>query len=290
MHITGDLLGRRTNLNSRTAKQLFVHNLRVNGLKAIVYCYGLSASRYVEYASAISFLSLSAEQSSEILELGSGHSILPSFWQKMRFETLILDINRTALKWQAEKSRRSSSQTVGVILGDMRYLPFKDRSIGKISCVSAIEHIPGEGDVEAAVEMGRILKGDGVCVVSFPLSPYQQSCFKRHWATGIPVFLQRLFKVFLPTVLSKLGVDRTSSYFERFFSQEDAYRRIVSSSKCRKEDHLTIRSGYKTKILYEKIIPMGAITMIEYLTAFFLETSRKEKGTDAIILELKKQI
>jgi hypothetical protein len=208
----------------------------------------------------------------------------------MHFETLILDINRAALKWQIKKSKEMSPHTVNVVLADMKYLPFKDGSIGKISCVSAIEHIPGEGDIEAAAEMGRVLKDDGVCAVSFPLSPHQQSCFKYHWATGIPVLLQSLFRVFLPTVLNKLGVDRTSSYFERFFSQEDVHRRITSSSGCLKKDCLTLRCGHKTKILYEKIIPMGAITIIEYLTAFSLKTNRQEKNIDAVILKLKKQV
>jgi len=258
----------------------------VNGLKAVIYCFGMSASRYIEYSVALKFLSPKSGQF--FLEVGCGHSILPTFWQKLGMETLVLDTNRNALRWQARKSKEMAVTTNVAFLGDARYLPFKDRSIDAVSCISTIEHIPGDDDTKTASEIGRVLKDDGICIMSLPLSQRRESYIRRNWAVGIPPLMQRALTSFLPTILSKFNVDRTCSYFERFFSQEDLDKRIIRPSQCIKEDYLTIRSGRTIKIVHQKIIPTGVLTILEYLVAKFLTTSKQTKNADAIIMKLKK--
>jgi SAM-dependent methyltransferase len=273
----------------RLAEQLLVHNIRINGLKALVYCYGLSASRYVEYAAAFAFLSRSVRQNDTIVEVGCGHSIHPSFWQRLGLDVLIVDTNRDALKWQRGKDNEMANTSFSAVLADMRYLPFGEGSIDGASCISAIEHISDDGDVKAAFEIGRILKDDGVCIVSFPLSSRYRSHFQRHWAAGIPPLMQSLFGFCLPIILRKLRVDRTGSYFERFYSHEDIMKRIVNPSKCVEEDHLALESGKTIKFLHQKIVPTGVFTLLEYFLAKFITVDKNVKGADAIILKLRKQ-
>jgi hypothetical protein len=129
---------------------------------------------------------------------------------------------------------------------------------------------------------------EGVCVISFSLSLYEESYFKNSWTTGIPPLVERLFNACLPTILHKLNVDRTSSYFERFYSQADICRRIVAPSKCVKEDYLTLRSGPLTKLLHQRIIPTGVVVVIEYVIARFMTTSKGTRYADAVILKLAK--
>lgn len=270
-------------------KQLLIHDIHVNGLKALVYCFGLSASRYIEYSQTLVFLLPGAKQGDLILELGCGYSILPTFWQKLGMETIILDLNRNALKWQIIKSKKVTNATPMAIFADMQYIPIRSASINKISCISTIEHIPGKtGDVTAAIEIGRILKTSGICVISFPLSSRSQSCIENQWTLGIPPLMQRIFKRCLPAILKALHVDRSKSYCERFFSKQDVCKRIIKPLKCVREDYITLRSGAFLKLVYKKIIPTGVLTIFEYFAAKFLKTSKQMRNADAIVLKLKK--
>lgn len=270
------------------ARQLLVHNIHVNGLKAVIYSYGLSASRYVEYAGALTFLLPELKQGGTILDVGCGHSILPAYWQRLNLKTITLDANRDALKWQVRKSKRIANVFFQAVLADMRHMPFKTKSILGVSCISAIEHIRGNGDIKVASEIGRILKKNGISIISIPLSSHEKSYAKTRWTTGIPPVLQSLFKFCLSTILSKLGVDRTSSYFERFFSNTDVYKRIIEPSDCLKEDCFMLKSGYIIKLIYAKIFPIGVLTLIEYLVAKFLMTSKRVRKGDALVLKLRK--
>jgi ubiquinone/menaquinone biosynthesis C-methylase UbiE len=274
-------------LTTEIAKQLFIHNIHVNGSGAVIYCYGLSASRYIEYAGAIAFLLSRIKRGDTILEVGCGHSILATFWQKLQIDTIVLDTNRNALKWQARTSKEMANALSCVVLADMRYLPFIDQSMMGVSCISAIEHIHGDGDIETASEIGRILKVSGACVISVPLALHE-SYLKLHWAAEVPPLMQSLLHACLPAILRRLQVDRTSSYSERFFSQEDMSRRIVVPSKCVMEDRFVLKSGRLTKFIHQKIIPTGFLSLLEYLIAKFLPTSRNIEGADAIVIELRR--
>lgn len=270
-------------------KQLLIHNLHLNGPKALIYCFGLSASRYIEYSQALAFLLPGAKRGDLILELGCGYSILPTFWQKVGMETMLLDLNRNALKWQIMKSKKMTNNAPMAVLADIRHIPLRSASISRISCISTIEHIPGKmGDVAATLEIGRILKAGGICVISFPLSPYPQSYIENQWTLGIPPLMQKIFKTCLPAILNALHVDRSKSYCERFFSRQDVYKRIINPLKCVREDHVTLRSGAFLKLVYKKIIPTGVLTILEYFTAKLLKTSKKIQNADAIVLKLKK--
>jgi ubiquinone/menaquinone biosynthesis C-methylase UbiE len=271
-----------------TFAQLFVHNVRLNGLRATLYCFGLSASRYIEYTSALIFLSSELKASSIILETGCGHSILPTLLAKSDLEVVTLDISRDALKWQIHKSRETLSKSLHAVLADGRNLPFKDASISVISCISAIEHIPGNGDIQAAREMGRVLEPNGLCIISFPLSTRLISYSKREWTAEIPPLIKRFSKFFLPMIFEKFKVDRTLSYFERFYSLKDVHKRIIASSCCIKEDYLALKSGWFVKFFYERLIPTGVFTPLEFVMARFLTVSKYTQDIEAVILKIRK--
>lgn len=262
--------------------------MHLNGLKATLYCFGLSASRYIEYASALTFLFSELKASNIILEIGCGHSILPTLWAESGSRVITIDISRDALKWQINKSRKILNDSLHAVLADGKNLPFKDGTISVISCISAIEHIPGNGDIQAAYETGRVLKPNGLWIVSFSLSPYSNSYSKRDWAAEIPPLVKRVFKSFLPIMFHKFKVDRTPSHFERFYSLEDVHKRIIMPSRCIKEDHLTLKSGRIIKFIYDSIIPTGVLTPLEFLMARLLTLSKHAKNMDAIILKIRK--
>ncbi len=281
---TNNSLGQAIN---RRSNELLNHNVRMNSLKALLYCCGLSASRYIEYSLVLIFLLPRMEQDCTVLEVGCGHSIIPTFWQRLGVRTVILDSSSEGLKWQMRKSRKLSNSLADAVLADMRYLPFKDGSICRVSCISAIEHVPADGDIEAASDIGRVLKNDGELVVSFPLSLQSKSHSRDCRASGIPPLMQGIFGKLLPTIFKKFGVDRTDSYFERFFSYSDVQKRIVVPSKCIMKDYFTLKSVRRTKFLHQRLFPTGVLTILEYFIAHFLVVS-KEKDADAIVLKLGK--
>jgi ubiquinone/menaquinone biosynthesis C-methylase UbiE len=174
-------------------------------------------------------------------------------------------------------------------LADVRYLPFACGSVSGASCISALEHVPADGDIKAAIEIGRILKPKSVWVVSVPLSTDRSGYCKKHWAAEIPSLIQRLFGVCLPIIMRTLNVDRTSSYFERFFSEADVVERIIKPSDCRQEEFATLRSGSFVTSLYRKVIPTGVFTILDYVMAKMLVLNDKIESGHAVILKLRKQ-
>lgn len=267
---------------------LLVHNLHLRGLSATIYCFGLSASRYIEYASALAFLSSDLHSDDVILEIGCGHSILPTLWKRLNFQVIVVDVSQNALKWQANKSKEDTNKSLHAVLADGKNLPFRDDVVSAISCISTIEHFPNDADIQAAYEIGRVLKPNGSCVISFSLSPYTKSYSKKDWVAEIPPLIKRFLKLFLPSLFERLSVDRTSSYFERFYNLEDVRKRITKPSRCSVENHFTLRSGRVNKFIYEKIIPTGVLTPLEYLMARFLTVSKHVKDAGAIVLKLRK--
>ena len=54
------------------------------------------------------------------------------------------------------------------MLGDSRRLDFPDGSFDRVANLGSIEHIPGEGDLETAAQMGRVCRPGGKLVFSIP--------------------------------------------------------------------------------------------------------------------------
>ncbi|MEQ9098756.1 MAG: methyltransferase domain-containing protein [Imperialibacter sp.] len=51
---------------------------------------------------------------------------------------------------------------------DVRNMPFESGSFDKIFSISVLEHIPGDGDKLALLEVNRVLSEKGACVISLP--------------------------------------------------------------------------------------------------------------------------
>lgn len=272
----------------QVSKRLFLHNLKVNGPKALIYCFGLSASRYIEYSAALAFLLRGTQPRRTVLEVGCGHSILATYWTRLGLDTTAVDIADYALKWQIRKGRSFSKSGIAAVLADARFLPFKNGSFDAASCISSIEHVPYDGDTQAASEVSRILSDGGVCVISLSTPEVRNEASTDDWATGIPAPLRKLFGSALPAIMSRVGVDRKHHYFERYYSDQDIAERIIRPSNCKAEDQLFLRSRFLMRTLHRKIIPTGVLTLLEYMLVRFFSLGRKLDHPDAVILKLAK--
>jgi SAM-dependent methyltransferase len=271
--------------------KLFAHNIEINGLRAIIYPFNLTASRYVEYSAAINFAG-NLKPNGLVLEVGCGHSILPTLWQKLGAKVIAVDINRKALKRQLEKSKIISvkyrDEPIEPVVASIKNLPFKS-VFSLISCISAIEHVPHEGDIMAIKELGMILETNGLIITSFPLSPFKNSYTQSNPSVGIPFLFGALFKPILFTIYSMFRVDRTASYFERNYSIDDVQHRIITPSNCKLEEFFAFRNPRIMKLIHGRIIPIGISSAIEYLLSrTFTIKCKSMLNMDAVVIKLRK--
>lgn len=53
---------------------------------------------------------------------------------------------------------------------DGRCIPFEDEEIEQVYSVSVLEHIPDDGDIKCAAEIGRVLKPGGLATITLPFA------------------------------------------------------------------------------------------------------------------------
>nr|MDO8135790.1 methyltransferase domain-containing protein [Candidatus Njordarchaeum guaymaensis] len=270
-------------------KRLFATNIRLKGLRAAVFALGLSASRYIEYAVTLD-LSKPYLRRGLVVEVGCGHSLLPSIWAEMRLRVVAVDINVEALRWQVTSPKLASLDTgslVQAIQASAEQLPFRNGSVSSIVVMSVIEHIPH--DSEATSEIGRVLMPHGLTMISIPLSGSDTTFLKSGYETGIPSIYQRLFGSSLLRMLKLFNVDRGSSHIERFYGAQDVRTRLIKPSGCTVENQITLRSRLLVRIVHERLIPTGVLSLLEFLVARYLMIiGDSTADMDAIIYAARK--
>lgn len=264
---------------------LLTSNVKLNGYKALIYCFGLSAPKYIECTTAMKFLDLNPSEN--VLDIGCGHSVFPSILRRRSPKVSVMDINRNSLIWQIQKSRLARRPLQGLLSSGAR-LPFKDCSFSRVTALSAIEHFPGEGDIQFSEEMGRVLKPHGICVVSVPLVDGSKSVYIADWKWDMPHYLTSLLGPALPSILKKFNVDRSpvDTYFAKKYCMSDVFRRIVEPSGFVLEDSVRFNITMGTMIRTH-IFPVGVLTPLDYWLVRFAEIGNEPTG--GIILKLRKE-
>lgn len=103
-------------------------------------------------------------KTSRILDLGCGEGVLVEEYRSLGSDIIGLD-------------KDYSSEFV--LRGDMRKTPFPDKNFDVILCLDAIEHLDYESQAIAIHEIKRILKDDGIAILSIPnlAHLYSRLCF-----------------------------------------------------------------------------------------------------------------
>ncbi len=120
-----------------------------------------------------------------------------------------------------------------VITCDVRALAFPDQSIDKVISISVLEHVYPEegGDVLAFKEIGRILKDDGIAVVTLPFGKKAKTQYlkkrvyeRRQTAPDEMVFYQRRYDESsiqrLLATLDEFVVEKLEFVCERYFHKD----------------------------------------------------------------------
>lgn len=129
------------------------------------YSEGMAYHKTREVLLASSLLPIDDSQAL-ILDLGTGKNSLPLFWSMFGCRTVAMDGSLYGFSNLVQIEKRLNPKPTSLVGGDMRFLPFADNAFDGISSLCAIEHIPGEGDIETLREIYRVLKPGGRAVIT----------------------------------------------------------------------------------------------------------------------------
>jgi len=168
----------------------------LRGLTGVDYC------RFREWPLAEYTIDL--QDGMEVLDVGSGDAsffpLLLAFQRNIKLTVLDYSDPMDILKVRFNKiidEKLTSTQPV-YLNADARATPFLNNTFDRISCVSTIEHIPENGDMETVREFERILKPGGRVVISVPMSAAARDEYKMNHVyertiVDKPVFFQRIY-------------------------------------------------------------------------------------------------
>ncbi len=122
-------------------------------------------ARQMEYAFVLRALARfsAARTINSILDVGSGPSAFPLLLaSKLAARVTAVDSDKEIVDAVAGLRLPGCAYAVS----DMRRLPLPDRSVDAVTCVSVLEHVPRAEGVRAVSEMLRVVREDGIVVIT----------------------------------------------------------------------------------------------------------------------------
>ncbi|MFO7918948.1 MAG: class I SAM-dependent methyltransferase [Anaerolineae bacterium] len=169
---------RSENSRHNTLRAIYHINARMSLLHAV---QGIDISRCFEYTEAYRQIRHSTPNMS-VLDVGSYRSPFPAFLASKGYHVSIVDLDPAVgqqLKWISKTL--GSNTSIGVHITDVTALPFLENTFHVVTCISTLEHIPGDGDGAAMREIARVLRVGGACFISVPYSTRAREGRWRKW-------------------------------------------------------------------------------------------------------------
>jgi ubiquinone/menaquinone biosynthesis C-methylase UbiE/uncharacterized protein YbaR (Trm112 family) len=169
------------------------------------------------------------------LEAGCGSGRMLYLLARTGVRVIGLDISAEALKF----SRRFLTEIADIknchfVCGDMRFLPFKDNSIGMIYGGGSIEHF--EETQRSVSELHRILKNNGVLSLTYPYISIATLTYRQMYGNipELPVIKQIAKFIHINVLKKKLmhfGYEKsfTIGKMESFFKKAGFSKRNINS-------------------------------------------------------------
>jgi SAM-dependent methyltransferase len=177
----------------KVLRQLYGLNARLGMMR---FLRGLDYVRCTELPLVYEGLELTAGM--RVLDVGCRGSVFPAFLAARGARVHALDLDVTVVE-QRETARRlglAYGTSLLAVRGDMRRLPYPDGCFDRVSLVSTIEHVPGEGDTQGIRELARVLRPGGRIVLTVPYGDSERDFFLEEKVysqefRGEAVFFQR---------------------------------------------------------------------------------------------------
>lgn len=111
------------------------------------------------------------KQKGKILDAGCGSGSLSLRFGFLGYSVSAVDLAERSLQYVRVKAKQLGlTKRITVQKGSIVKLPFKANNFDGVVCGEVLEHIPT--DVKAISELYRVLKQNGVCVVTVPAHPH----------------------------------------------------------------------------------------------------------------------
>jgi SAM-dependent methyltransferase len=156
-----------------------------------------------------------------------------------------------ALEYSGTGADLARSRGLLVSRADAHSLPLRTDSMGVVTALDVLEHL--EGDEQAARELRRVLRPDGVLVVAVPADPALWSAHDD--AVG---HLRRYTEESLRTLLTGAGFE-----IERLWSWNvllrplAALRRRKSTGSDLEQVPAVLNAGLRAVVALERVLPVG---------------------------------
>ncbi len=134
--------------------------------------------RTVEFRLAIS--ELAPRPGDRILDVGSPKLLSLYLSDQAKADVYSTDIDEYFIRdyERFRKLKRVSAELFHTLVVDGRRMQFSGETFDKVFSISVLEHIPDKGDSECMKEICRVLRKDGLCVITVPFAPQAQDQFK----------------------------------------------------------------------------------------------------------------
>lgn len=149
--------------------QLYINNATLDPARAAT---GVDIFRYPEYAIALNYLD--PEEQDKILDIGSRDT----FWAAMLLQRYKCTVYATDIDTEQLQVQRYFLNNIAKkdLIGskffierqDATKLNYPNNYFDKVTAISALEHIPGDGDIKAMQEIHRVLKVGGIAILTAP--------------------------------------------------------------------------------------------------------------------------
>lgn len=165
---------RNSGLKRRVAKALWsigVFKRFMCIMRVLTAWFGnMCAWRLLEYPIALAFLekATSKVKDVKVLDIGSGDTCFPSYLANKGYKVSTIDIDAKAIFNQEKIRKERLNVRYDILRMDACELGFSSNSFDAVFAISSLEHIPN--DIPAIKEIHRILKKDGILILSLPFS------------------------------------------------------------------------------------------------------------------------
>jgi len=262
--------------------ELTACNVRVNGLRSLLFSFGLGRGEFIEFSCAKALID--AERPAMVLDVGSGHSLMPLLTSR---ETVVLDLDLGSLRWQKEKAAKVLKRENPVVRASADRLPFRDGVFDVVTAISSLEHMPGQGDRAACVEILRTMKCGGVSMITVPGSRSDTTIEEEGIMVGVPHFAHVFLRPIMKPLFRMFQVDRADTFHERRYSRREGRTRLVppESREAR------IRGYAMTeplRALVSRVYPYSFITVADAFLATRIRLVGDGDPTGFLVISFRK--
>jgi SAM-dependent methyltransferase len=129
------------------------------------YSIPMNYVRIIE--SPLTFELLDVNKNHKILDISSP-KLLPLYMMVKGFKNITVSDVEEYFKEDFQVYSQNFPISPKIETFDARKIPYQDETFDRVFSISVLEHVPGEGDIDISKEVARVLKPEGLFVLTLP--------------------------------------------------------------------------------------------------------------------------